>query len=189
MKITIILVVSIFLLTFVSICRLSAQNFASEGTWEVGGNVSYTSTTSVSNGETSENSLGVFSLDVPFYYFVIDGLELGIIPSYQNFSSGGSSASIFNILFGTAYNIKTNSSAYPFIEGRIGYNTTSNGTTRTGIVWAIIGGVKAQVGSNALINFGISYTQSTLNSENQEGGRSGTNVIGGQVGFTVFFGK
>ena len=93
MKITIILVVSIFLLTFVSISSLSAQSFASEGTWEVGGNVSYTSATSVRNGETSENSLGVFSLDVPFYYFVIDGLELGIIPSYQNFSSGGSSTS------------------------------------------------------------------------------------------------
>ena len=189
MKITIKLVVSIFFLTFVSINSLSAQSFASEGTWEVGGNVSYTSITSVSNGETSENSLGIFSIDVPFYYFVIDGLELGLIPSYQNLSSGGSSASVFDILFGAAYNIKTNSSAYPFIEGRVGYNTTSNGSTRTGIVWAIIGGVKAQVGGNALINFGISYTQSTLNTENQEGGRNGTNVIGGQVGFTVFFGK
>lgn len=189
MKSTIKLIAGIFFFTFVSICSLSAQSFASEGTWEVGGNVSYTSTTSVSNGETSENSLGVFSLDVPFYYFVIDGLELGIIPSYQSLSSGGSSASLFNILFGTAYNIKTSSTAYPFIEGRIGYNTTSNGDTRNGMVWALIGGVKVQVGGNALINFGLSYTQSTLQKENHEGGRNGTNVIAGQVGFTVFFEK
>ncbi len=189
MKSAIKLIAGTFFLTFVSICSLSAQSFASEGTWEVSGNVSYTSTTSMSNGETSENSLGVFSLDVPFYYFVIDGLELGIIPSYQSLSSGGSSASLLNILFGTAYNIKTSSAAYPFIEGRIGYNTTSNGDTRSGMVWALIGGVKVQVGGNALINFGLSYTQSTLQKENHEGGRSGTNVIAGQVGFTVFFEK
>ena len=94
MKSAIKLIAGIFFLTFVSICSLSAQSFASEGTWEVGGNVSYSSTTSVSNGETSENSLEVFSLDVPFYYFVIDGLELGIIPSHQSLSSGGSSASL-----------------------------------------------------------------------------------------------
>ncbi len=156
MKSAIKLIVSIFFITFVSISSLSAQSFASEGTWEVGGTVSYTSITSVRNGETSENSLGIFSIGVPFYYFVIDGLELGIIPSYQNLSSGGSSASAFDILFGAAYNIKTNSSAYPFIEGRVGYNTTSNGSTRSGIVWVIIGGVKVQVGGNALINFGIS---------------------------------
>ena len=169
--------------------KLYAQDYAKQGTWEVGGNVFYTSTTSVNNGETSDNSLGIFSLDVPFYYFVIDGLELGIIPSYQNLSSGGSSASIFNILFGTAYNIETSSSAYPFFEGRVGYNTTSNGDTRSGIVWALIGGVKVQVGGNALISIGINYTQSTLNKENQDEGRDGTNVIGGQAGFTVFFGK
>ena len=114
---------------------------------------------------------------------------MGIIPLYQNLSSGGSSASIVNILFGTAYNIKTSSSAYPFFEGRVGYNTTSNGDTRSGIVWALIGGVKVQVGGNALISIGINYTQSTLNRENQDSGRDGTNVIGGQAGFTVFFGK
>lgn len=184
-----IIVISFLTVMFVSNSTLLAQKFATKGIWEIGGSISFTSITSVSNGETAENSLGIFSLDVPFYYFVIDGLELGLIPSYQNLSSGGSSASAFEILFGAAYNIETNSSAYPFIEGRVGYNTTSNGTTRTGIVWAIIGGVKAQVGGNALINFGISYTQSTLNTDNQEAGRNGTNVIGGQVGFTVFFGK
>ena len=169
--------------------KLYAQDYAKQGTWEVGGNISYTSITSVSNGETSDNALGIFSLGVPVYYFVIDGLELGIIPNYENLSLGDNSASAFDILFGAAYNIETKSVAYPFIEGRIGYNTTSNGNTRSGMAWEAIGGVKVQVGGNALINIGIGYSQSTLELENHEGERTGTNTFGVRAGFIVFFPK
>jgi hypothetical protein len=176
------------ILFMLSALNLSAQDFAKRGIWEVGGNISYTSLTSVSNGETSENSLGTFTLDVPVYYFVIDGLALGLIPNYVTASLGDNSASAFDILFGLAYNIATRSTVYPYAEGRIGYNTTSNGDTRSGIVWAGIGGVKVQVGGNALLNFGIEYSQSTLEREGHEGGRSGTNVFAFRAGFAIFAG-
>ena len=114
---------------------------------------------------------------------------MGIIPTYENLSLGDNSLSAFNILFGTAYNIQTKSVAYPFIEGRLGYNSTSNGDTRSGMVWEIIGGVKVQVGGNALINIGIGYSQSSLEREGHEGERSGTNTIGVRAGFLVFFPK
>ncbi len=168
--------------------NLNGQDFAKIGIWELGGNISYTSITGVNNGETSENSLGTFTLDVPVYYFVIDGLALGLIPSYTNLSFGESSASAFDILFGLAYNIATNSQTYPYGEGRIGYNTTSNGDSESGIVWAVIGGLKVQVGGNALINIGIEYSQSTLERSGHEGGRNGTNVFAVRAGFAIFIG-
>ena len=169
-----------------SALNLFSQDFAKKGIWELGGNISYTSLTGVSNGETSENSLSTFSLDVPVYYFVIDGLALGLIPSYANLSFGESSASAFDILFGLAYNITTGGAAYPYGEGRIGYNTTSNGESESGIVWAVIGGVKVQVGGNALINFGIEYSQRTLERSGYEGDRNGTNVFAIRAGFAIF---
>jgi len=176
------------LIFMLSALNLNGQDFAKKGIWEFGGNISYTSLTSVSNGESSDNSLSTFSLDVPVYYFVIDGLGLGLIPRYTNLSFGESSASAFDILFGLAYNIATNSQAYPYGEGRIGYNTTSNGDSRSGMVWAFIGGVKVQVGGNALINIGIEYSQSTLERSGNEGGRDGTNLFAIRAGLVIFVG-
>ena len=182
------LIILVFSATMFFINSGSAQSFASKGTVEIGGTISYNSTTSVSNGETSDNSLGVFSLDVPIYYFVVDGLEAGLIPSYQNYSYGESSTSLFKLLVGVAYNVKTNSTAYPFFEGRVGFNTASNGETKSGLVWAVIAGVKVQVAGNTLLNFGVGYTQNTLEDNNDQNGRSGTDVIEGRAGFTIFFG-
>ena len=178
----------ICIIFMLSALNLFSQDFGKKGIWEVGGNISYTSVTGVSNGETAENSLGTFTFDVPVYYFVIDGLALGLIPNYVNLSFGGSSASSLDILFGLAYNIATSGSAYPYGEGRIGYNTTSNGETASGIVWAVIGGVKVQVGGNALVNIGIEYSQSTLERSGHEGGRNGTNVFAIRAGFAIFLG-
>jgi hypothetical protein len=173
----------------ISFNNLSAQDFAKKNIWEIGGRINYSSTTSVNNGETSENSLNVFSLHVPVYYFVIDGLSAGFIPGYENLSLGSSSASQLVLMAGLAYNIKTESAAYPYIEGRIGYNTSSNGNTRSGLIWLIAGGVKVQVGGNALINIGLAYEQSTLETSGSEGGRDGTNAWGIDAGFAVFFGN
>ncbi len=178
----------ICIIFMLSALNLFSQDFGKKGIWEVGGNLSYSRVALVSNGEEAENSLSTFSLDVPVYYFVIDGLALGFIPNYVNISSGGTSASLFSTLFGLAYNFSTNGTTYPYGEGRIGYNTFSNGTSSSGLVWAVIGGVKVQIGGNALINIGIEYSQSTLESEGNEGGRDGTNVIAFRAGFAIFLG-
>ena len=182
---------SIFSVAFYLFCfsNVLAQDFAKEGIWEIGGRINYTSVTSVSNGETAGNSLNTFALNVPLYYFIMDGLELGLIPEYENLSSGGSSASLFAILAGIAYNIRTQSAAYPYIEGRFGYNTSSNGSTRSGILWSLNGGVKVQVGGYALIIIGLFYEQRTLETSGNEVGRDGANTWGIDAGFAVFFGK
>jgi hypothetical protein len=169
--------------------NLLAQDFAQKGIWELGGTINFVNSTSVSNGETAENSLSTFSLNVPVYYFVIDGLELGLIPQFQNLSSGGSSASLFALLAGIAYNLKSQSAAYPFIEGQLGFNTASNGTSRSGILWSLNAGAKVQIGSKGLARIGLFYEQRTLETSSNEGGRNGTNTWGLNVGFAVFFGN
>ncbi len=183
------LLVLISCISFLSIISINAQDFATKGTWEAGGSISWSSITTVNDGESSENSLSQFVVEVPIYYFVIKGFELGLIPSFTSLSYGDGSASAFLIYLAPAWNFNTNSNAYPFMEGRIGYNTAGNGETESGIAWAVIGGVKVQIGGGALIRFSIGYSQITLEESGNEGGRDGQNVIGIGAGFSVFFGN
>jgi len=169
--------------------NLWAQEFAKKGIWELGGRVSYTNQTRVSDGESSENSTGIFSLALPTYYFVIDGLEVGLIPALQTESNGNGTVTEFALLAGIAYNIKTESIAYPFLEGDIGFNTRGNGSSRSGIVWVLSGGAKFQIGGNALLGMGFFYEQKTLETSSNEGGRDGYNIWGLNLQFGVFFGS
>ena len=182
----------ILITSTICVINLSAQDFAKKGTWEFGGAVSYTSTTAVNDGETADNSTNQFSFEVPAGYFIIDGLELGITPEIMTTSYGDASTTWFGIYFSPAWNFDLNSSAYPFIEGRFGYQSatvdpgTGSSSTYSGIGWGVLGGVKVQVGKNALINFGVGYMQQTLEGENHTGGRNGENIFAGRIGFTVF---
>jgi hypothetical protein len=167
--------------------NLSAQDFAQKGIWELGGTVNFVNATAISDGERAENSLSTFSLNIPVYYFVIDGLEVGLIPQFQNVSYDESSASLFALLAGIAYNFQTKSAAYPFFEGQIGFNTANNGSTRSGILWSLNAGAKVQVGSQGLARIGLFYEQRTLETSNNEGGRYGTDTWGLTAGFGIFF--
>lgn len=184
-----------FLLVFSLFCGASlfAQDFAQKGTWEFGGAISYTSTTDVNNGETADHSTNQFSFEVPVGYFVIDGLEFGITPEIMTSSHDQTSQTWFGIYFSPAWNFDLGSSAYPFIEGRIGYQSWTydpgenfDSHTYNGLGWGVLGGVKIQLGKNAIVNVGIGYMQHTMEGENHTGGRDGENIFGGRIGFTVF---
>lgn len=179
----------LFITMSLFINKVTAQDFAKEGVWEIAGRINYTSTTSVANGITSDNSVNVFSLHTPVYYFIIDGLEVGFIPGYESVSYGGSSSSLLNLEGGIAYNFETESIAYPYIEGRFGFNTSSNGNTRNGIIWSLGGGVKFRVGGNTLVSFGLAYEQRTLESPDIVGGRDGSNSFAIDIGLAVFWGS
>lgn len=176
---------------------LSAQNFATKGTVELGGSIGFSSTTYVSNGESSDNSYSNFSIDPYIGYFVINSLELGLIPSFSNSSYGDNSTTSFGVYFAPAWNFDLRSNLYPFIEGRIGYNTSSydDGDSETddpsssGLAWGLRGGVKVQVGNSSLVNFALTYDQITMDPEDWDGERNGANVLGVNAGFTIFFGK
>lgn len=186
-----------FVVLLLGTISLNAQNFATKGTVELGGSLGFTSTTYVSNGESSDNSYSDFSIDPYIGYFVINSLELGIIPSFSSSSYGDNSSTSFGVYFAPAWNFDLRSNLYPFIEARIGYNTSSydDGDAETddpsssGLAWGLRGGLKVQVGNSALVNLALSYDQVTMEPENWSGDRIGANVLGVTAGFTIFFGR
>lgn len=183
-----------FAILFFGTITLSAQNFATKGTVELGGSIGFSSTTYVSNGESANDALSTFIVQPYVGYFVVNSLELGLVPSFMSQSLGDYSSSTFAIYFAPAWNFDLKSNLFPFIEGRIGYNTTStdNGITdasASGLAWGFRGGVKVQVGNSALVNLALSYDQITTDPENWDGDRNGANVFGVNAGFTIFLGK
>jgi len=182
-----------FLLLFV-ICSLSlfGQDFGKKGIWELGGSVGFNSSTAVFDGETANDATTTFFFNPYVGYLVINCFEVGLIPSFSTSSYGDYSSTGFGILLAPAYNFDLHNCWYPFIEGRIGYNTETfkapemDDQTLSGLQWGARGGVKAQVGKNALVNVGIFYTQQTLNPKDWDGGRNGYNIFGIEAGVAVF---
>lgn len=178
---------------------VNGQNFAKKGVWELGGSAGFSSSTSVANGETAEESATSFMLAPYIGYFVANSFELGLIPSFVSQSYGDNfSASSFGVYFAPAWNFDLQSNLFPFIEGRIGYNTstttyTEEGVeqefTASGLAWGLRGGVKVQVGNSGLVNLALFYDQITMDPENWDGDRNGENVFGVSAGFTIFWGR
>ena len=174
---------------------VNAQDFGKKGVIETGGLVGFSSTTGVNDGESEDDALTNFTFEPYFGYFVINSLELGLIPSFSSLSQGDVSITSFGIYFAPAWNFNLRSKAFPFLGGRIGYQTSTvdfggdDNTTLSGLSWALRGGLKYQLGNSALLLASLGYTQTTLNPEDWDGGRNGTNVFDVMVGFTVFFGK
>jgi len=171
---------------------LFAQNFAKKGTIELGGSVGFTSTTGVTNAETADESITSFFFNPYVGYFFMNSFEVGLIPSFSTMSAGDASLNSFGILLAPAYNFDLGNCWYPFIEGRIGYNTETfdsglSESTQSGIEWGFRGGVKAQVGNNALVNAGLFYRQVTLNDDDDPNDeRDGFNQFGIEVGVAIF---
>lgn len=182
-----------FVLLFGSII-LNAQNFATQGTVELGGSLGFSSTTNVSAGESADNATTTFMVQPYVGYFIINGLELGLIPSFVSSSHGDNSTTSLGVYFAPAWNFDLKSNLFPFIEGRIGYNSVNydNGNTDatvSGLAWGLRGGVKVQVGNSALVNLALSYEQITMNPKDYDGDRNGSNIFGVNAGFTVFLGR
>lgn len=173
---------------------LFAQNFAKKGTIELGGSVGFTSTTIVFDGESADESISTFFFNPYFGYFFMNSFEVGIIPIFSTTSAGDQSQSSFGILLAPAYNFDLGNCWYPFIEGRVGYNSSSyddgNDLTEdpssSGLQWGFRGGVKAQVGNNALVNIGLFYSNVTMDPDGWDGDRIGYNQFGLEVGVAIF---
>jgi hypothetical protein len=190
-QIKVLLIVVIFLLISSNSHAQTTQNFAKQNTWEVGGSVSFSYTENVSNGITSDNGRNVFKLYPYVGYFIIDGLEIGIIPAIELISYGGSTSSnSFAIYVAPSYNFYTKSIAYPYVQGAFGYNDVSSGgssTSASGIAWALEGGVKINIAGSSLLKIGLDYSQKTLNGSHSSDDRDGVNTLSFVAGFNVFF--
>jgi len=187
-----------FLFIVILVCSFSmyAQDFATKGDIEMGGSFGFTSKTNVSIGNTADESSVSFRFEPYVGFFFIKNFELGIIPAitfdspaFSNWSTVLVEASV-----APAWNFDLKSIVYPFIEIRTGINyqikSSKGGSTETsaGFLGALRGGIKLQVGSNALVNFSMYYTAYSLTQENHNN-RDGYNQFGIMGGFTIFLNK
>lgn len=162
--------------------RYGAGGFASPGVFELGGGLTFQSTTNVTNGNTGGTTT-MFSLQPYVGYFITDGFELGFNP-FGIQTVEGNTTLLF--LLAPSYNFRTGSIAYPFIEGLLGLASHSDGDTRSGFSWGLRGGVKLAIVGNSLLNLGLEYLQITEN-PSWATDRYGYNQVAFNVGFTVWF--
>jgi hypothetical protein len=129
---------TVFLLTSFTV----AQNYAKKGTWEFGGSASFTSNSFVVDGESEiggdpANNVRGFEIpttttilfNIAVGYFVVDGLQIGLVPEYLNANVGDESfdvtTSAYGIFFSTSYAFNTGGSVYPFLGGMVGYSAAN----------------------------------------------------------------
>ena len=190
MKKSFILLTTILLILFVTACNVHAQ-FATKNCFELGGTVSFSSTTVVTDGTAASESTSLLQF-MPFLnYYVSDGFFLGLSPGINILKAAGSSEStkIYALFLTPGYTFSSRSSVFPYIEGLVGYTASeSGGTSLSGISFGGKGGIKVAVGNNGLASIGISYMLVNLSPKGADK-RSGFNNLAITLGFSVFIPK
>ena len=191
MKSFLALLTIILLLSFVSASNVHAQ-FATKGTIELGGAVSFSSTTAVSNGNTASSSTSLFQFMPYGNYYITDGFSIGLSPGIDIVKFAGASESTkgYAIFLVPGYAFTTKSNMYPFIEGMVGYTALSGGglTDLSGISFGGKAGVKMVVGNNGIITVGLSYILFNL-SPSGANSRSGYNDIALSFGYSLYISR
>jgi hypothetical protein len=161
-----------------------AAQFGQKQQWELGGSISYTST----SFSVGEGSLGTFAIAPYAGYFIMDQFELGLQPVIVSLSpSEGDAITNVAVFLSPAWNFKLEGSQVtPFIEGQIGFNSiSSGGESLSGLAYGGRGGIKVLVGDNALVNIGIQYQSLDMTPDGApESIRQ--NTFGVAAGFTIF---
>jgi len=190
MKNFLALLISILLLSFLASCNVHAQ-YATKGAIELGGAVSFSSTTAVSNGTAADQSSTLFQFMPYGNYYITDGFSLGLSPGIDILKYAGASDSykLYAVFFVPGYAFTTKSNIYPFIEGMVGYTAMKAGSSDlSGISFGGKGGVKFLVGSNGIITAGLSYMLFNL-SPSGASSRSGYNDLALSFGYSVLLPK
>jgi hypothetical protein len=160
-----------------------ANRFALSGQTEVGGGITFQSTTSVTNGQSGD-AYSVLSISPYIGHFVSDGLEIGVNPfGITQVSYSGSTSTQVRIFIAPSYNFNTGGRDFPFIEGLVGVNIVeSNG----GFGWGGRGGLKHLITERGLLILGVQYLEISRDSHGAPG-REGYNELTVSAGFTLCF--
>lgn len=178
--------------------NLQAQ-YASKGIVELGGAISYSSTTVVTNGTAASESTSLFNFMPYASYFIINGFSVGVSPGINIVKLAGSSNAISNLLFFVipSYTFSTKSDVFPFVQAWVGYTSLTSNADATsgtpeldlsGLTYGGRGGIKVMVGKNGLLSVGVSYMLYTLNPKGADK-RSGMNTLSITMDYSVFIGK
>ncbi len=172
------------------------KQYAQKGVVEIGGSVSFSSISSVSNGESGDATT-LFSFGPRVGYFATDGFQIGFNPglSFLPLSGltvvspeSGESLTLLQLFVYPGYAFrKEGSTVFPFIEVPVGYTSASeDGDSRSGFSWGVRGGVKFSPAGSLLVSLYGEYFQLTLNPSGSDG-RYGFNYFSFGVGVGGFF--
>ena len=184
---------AMFLIAYTFI-QAQDKQFAMKGVTELSGSLSYSSFTSVSNGETGD-AMSIFVLAPQIGYFVTDGFELGLgtgialLPGFSVISpEDGESTNLFQFFFAPSYNFQTQGGKlFPFIEAQLGYTSTSSGdNSASGFSYGGRVGLKVIAVEHFLISITGQYLVITLNEVGAEE-RNGINYLMVGVGMSGYF--
>ena len=166
----------------------TSKIFASAGCVELGGSFSFTSESSSPPNGGSSSPAATTLLFAPYVgYFPVQELELGINPLSVLHTSDGFGGSTTSLLFvfAPSYNFSTHSIAYPFIEGNIGYNSSSESgyNSISGVCYGARAGVKLALAPHALLDIALQYIAHGYSSNGVSYGTINDLVVG--IGFSV----
>ncbi|HKI78982.1 MAG TPA: hypothetical protein VKA26_10605 [Ignavibacteriaceae bacterium] len=177
----------ILLVVFVSACNVSAQ-YATKGDIELGGAISYSSTTAVSNGNTASESTSLFQFQPYASYFIFNGFSVALSPGIGILSPAGATEStkLYGIFLVPGYTFNMKSNIFPYVQGLVGYTALKSGATdNSGLSFGGKGGVKLVAGKNGLVSIGVSYMLINL-SPSGASSRTGFNNFAISFGYSIF---
>lgn len=189
MKRSLVLIIGVILLLLLAACNAKSQ-YATQGVMELGGSISFSSSTMVANGETADESTTIFQFMPYINYFVFfDGFSLGLLPGINIIKQAGADESITNyaIFLSPGYTFTTGGNLFPYIEGLIGYTGLSGGSfDNNGISFGGKAGIKLSVGNNGLASIGVSYILVDVSPDGADE-RFGMNNLAITAGYSIFF--
>jgi len=197
MKRSLIVLAMFLVLLIVSACSIQAQQYATKNCTEIGGSISYSSTTVVTDGTADSKSTSFLQFMPVVNYYVTNNLFLGISPGINIFKPAGADNSLknYSLFLVPGYTFSSRGTVFPFIEGMIGYTALSQDAEDeedkidlSGLSLGAKGGIKVSVGSGGLASIGASYIAFNLSPKGASK-RSGYNNLALTLGFSVFFGR
>ena len=188
-------IIAIIIAAFLSAPAFGQERyFGKVGTTEIAGSISFSSITTVSNGNAGDATT-LFSLGPEIGYFVVDGFEIGFNPGVSLVPGvsiitppRGDGTTILQLFAYPAYNLHVEGSPVtPFLQVPFGYTSMSSGSiTQSGFSWGVKGGIKVVATSHLLLTIYGQYLALSFNPENATE-RYGFNFLTFGVGVGGFF--
>jgi hypothetical protein len=173
------------------------RSLTTQGTTELGGNISYQRTNVVVENTTTR-TYNTFSFLPYIGYFPFNNFfEVGLNPvGIQTYWDSQDKVTDITILLALTCNFNPVERIYPFIELQLGYAAEILGGSlgdlnpeqkiRDGFSWGARGGVKIEVAGHCLLNMGAQYQQITLTPKGSSV-RNGSDLLMFSAGLTFWF--
>jgi hypothetical protein len=185
----------IILLLLLAACNAHAQ-YATKNVVELGGSISYSSSTAVSNGTAASQSTSIFQFMPYVNYFITDGFSVALLPGINILKLAGASSSvkIYGLFLSPGYTFSTGGKVFPYIEGMAGYTALKSDANplggtgsldQGGLSYGGKAGIKIGVGNSGLMAIGASYIFFNLTPKGADN-RSGMNNLAFSLGYSIY---